>query len=82
MAFKIAVTGVGELSQHQYITEVVIERRIYDHSRATLVMEWEEETIYKDRSTASIAAKTLNCPSRFSGRTTTSSRVWTASPGT
>ena len=61
MAFQIKFAGVDDFAKRQMVAEVVIDRRIYDHSRARIVIQWHETEAYKDRKTANIAAKLLNC---------------------
>jgi hypothetical protein len=58
--FKIVVAGMSELSRLQLVTEVVIDRRVYEHSRARITLRWDEQKRYGDRQTANIAAKLLN----------------------
>ena len=62
MAFKVQVAGMEELGQHQYLTEVVVERHLYAHTRAQLTWRWKEDNHYGERPTAMLAAKSLNCP--------------------
>jgi hypothetical protein len=62
MAFRLQATGVFEIAHHQFLTEVMIERRLYDHSRATATLRWHEDSRYGERQTANIAASALNCP--------------------
>ena len=62
MAFQVDVAGMEELSKHQYLTEVVIERHLYEHTRAHLTWRWKEDNHYGERSTALLAGKALNCP--------------------
>jgi hypothetical protein len=58
--FKIVVAGMPELSKLQLVTEIVIDRRVYEHSRARITLRWDEQKRYGDRQTANIAAKLLN----------------------
>ena len=62
MAFRIHIAGVDELNQHQFLTELRIERPLYEHSQAHIVLRWQEHVRYGDRATALLAAKILNCP--------------------
>lgn len=62
MSFQVAVTGVDELSARPRITQVAIRRSAYDHSRATLVFRWDEQSAIGERKTAALAAQTLGCP--------------------
>ena len=61
MAFQIKFAGVDDFAKRQFVAEVIIERRIYDHSRARIVLQWNESDRYDQRPTASLAAKLLNC---------------------
>ena len=62
MAFQIQIVGAEELSNRHLLTEVVISRPLYDHSRAELTLKWQEGSRYEDRQTAFVAGKLLNCP--------------------
>ena len=62
MAFQIQIVGAEELSSRHLLTEVVISRPLYDHSRAELTLKWHEGSRYEDRQTAFLAGKLLNCP--------------------
>lgn len=62
MTFQIAITGVDELAGRQLMTEVQIDRHLYDHSLAHVVMRWQETDGYEDRLAPILAAKALNCP--------------------
>ena len=62
MAFQIQIAGAEELSSRHLLTEVVISRPLYDHSRAELTLHWHEGSRYEDRQTAFLAGKLLNCP--------------------
>ncbi len=62
MAFEIQIVGAEELSNHHLLTEVSIDRPLYDHARAALTLRWQEGSLYPDRQTAFLAAKLLNCP--------------------
>ncbi|MDQ2798881.1 MAG: phage late control D family protein, partial [Armatimonadota bacterium] len=62
MAFQIQIAGAEELSTRHLLTQVVIERPLYDHARAELTLHWHEGSRYEDRQTAFLAAKILNCP--------------------
>ena len=62
MAFQIKVVGVDDLTLPQRVTQVQIERALYDHTRAQVVLRWQEQTRYGDRSAATMAAKMMNCP--------------------
>ena len=62
MAFQIQIAGAEELSSRHLLTEVVISRPLYDHSRAELTLHWHEGSRYEDRQTAFLAGKLLDCP--------------------
>ncbi len=63
MAFQIHIAGAEELSRHQFLTEVRIERPLYAHARAHVVLRWQEgSSRYGQRQTALTAARILNCP--------------------
>jgi len=62
MAFQIKVTGVDDLTLPQRVTEVQIERALYDHTRAQVVLRWQEQTRYDERAAATMAAQMMNCP--------------------
>lgn len=62
MAFKLQIAGVDALSQQQHVTDVVIERNLYEHTRAQVTLRWQEHTRYNERQTAHLAAQVLNCP--------------------
>jgi len=62
MAFEIQIAGAEDLSGHHLLTEVTVERPLYDHARAALTLRWHEGSRYEDRGTALLAAKILNCP--------------------
>jgi len=62
MAFQIQIVGAEELSSRHLLTEVVISRPLYDHSRAELTLHWHEGSRYEDRQTAFLAGKLLDCP--------------------
>ncbi len=40
MAFEIQIVGAEELSNHHLLTEVSIDRPLYDHARAALTLRW------------------------------------------
>jgi phage baseplate assembly protein gpV len=61
MSFQVTVAGIDELSTFQMTTDVSLDRRIYEHSRARIVFHWDEDGRYSERQTASLAAKVLNC---------------------
>ena len=61
MAFQVCFTGSEELSRLQLLTDVRIERNIYDHSRADLTLEWDDGCLDPEGRTAEIAARLLNC---------------------
>jgi len=61
MSFSITVAGIEELSAFQMTTDVSIERRVYDHSRARITFEWVEDTPHSERRMAALAASCLNC---------------------
>lgn len=60
MAFKVNFTGVDALSKRQLVTEVQIDRRIYHHSTARIVLQWDDLKSYDQRQTANIASQLLN----------------------
>ena len=62
MAFQIQIAGADELSSRHLLTEVMISRPLYDHSRAELTLHWHEGSRYEDRQTAFLAGKLLDCP--------------------
>jgi len=62
MAFQVKIVGVDDLTLPQRVTQVQIERALYDHTRAQVVLRWQEQTRYGDRSAATMAAKMMNCP--------------------
>lgn len=62
MAFQIQIAGADELSSRHLLTEVVISRPLYGHSRAELTLHWHEGSRYEDRQTAFLAGKLLDCP--------------------
>ncbi len=62
MAFQVDVAGMEELGAHQFLTEVVVERHLYEHTRAHLTWRWQEHNHYGERPTAMLAGKALNCP--------------------
>ncbi|MGI4787518.1 MAG: phage baseplate assembly protein V [Janthinobacterium lividum] len=62
MAFEIQIVGAEELSGRHLLTQVVVDRPLYDHTRAELTLHWHEGSLYEDRQTAFLAAKLLNCP--------------------
>ena len=49
MAFQIKVVGVDDLTLPQRVTQVQIERALYDHTRAQVVLRWQEQTRYDER---------------------------------
>ena len=61
MSFSITVAGIEELSAFQMTTDVSIERRVYDHSRARVTFEWVEDGLHSERRMAALAASCLNC---------------------
>ena len=61
MSFLITVAGIEELSAFQMTTDVSIERRVYDHSRARVTFEWVEDGLHSERRIAALAASCLNC---------------------
>ena len=62
MAFEIQIVGAEELSSRHLLTQVKVDRPLYDHTRAELTLHWQEGSLYEDRQTAFLAAKLLNCP--------------------
>lgn len=62
MAFEIQIVGAEELSSRHLLTEVTIDRPLYDHAHAALLLRWQEGSLYPERQTAFLAAKLLNCP--------------------
>ena len=66
MSFQVTVAGVDELSGFQMTTDVVLDRRIYEHSRARIVFAWDEDGRYSERQIAALAAKALNCTTDIS----------------
>ncbi len=62
MAFEIQIVGAEELSSRHLLTEVTVDRPLYDHARASLTLRWQEGSLYPERQTAFLAAKLLNCP--------------------
>ena len=62
MAFEIQIVGAEELSSRHLLTQVTVDRPLYDHTRAELTLHWQEGSLYEDRQTAFLAAKLLNCP--------------------
>lgn len=62
MAFQIQIAGADELGRQQFVTQVVIERTLYEHTRADIVLRWQEHSRYGERQAAMQAAKILNCP--------------------
>ena len=62
MAFQIKVVGVDDLTLPQRVTQVQIERALYDHTRAEVILRWQEQSRYGERSAATMAAKMMNCP--------------------
>ncbi len=62
MAFELQIAGAEELSSRHLLTQVVVERPLYDHTRAEVTLHWHEGSRYEDRQTAFLAAKLLNCP--------------------
>ena len=62
MAFEIQIVGAEELSSRHLLTEVTVDRPLYDHARAALTLRWQEGSLYPERQTAFLAAKLLNCP--------------------
>jgi uncharacterized protein involved in type VI secretion and phage assembly len=62
MAFEIQIVGAEELSGHHLLTQVTVDRPLYDHTSAELTLRWQEGSLYEDRQTAFLAAKLLNCP--------------------
>ncbi len=62
MAFQVKIVGVDPLTLPQRVTQVQIERALYDHTRAQVVLRWQEQSRYGERAAATMAAKMLNCP--------------------
>ena len=62
MAFQIRIEGVDDLTLPRRITQVQIERALYGHTRAEVVLRWQEQTRYDERSAATMAAQMMNCP--------------------
>ena len=62
MAFQVKIVGVDPLTLPQRVTQVQIERALYDHTRAQVVLRWQEQSRYGERTAATMAAKMLNCP--------------------
>ena len=62
MAFELQIAGAEELSGRHLLTQVVVERPLYEHTRAELTLHWHEGSRYEDRQTAFLAAKLLNSP--------------------
>lgn len=62
MAFQVKVTVVDDLALPQRVIQVQIERAFYGHTRAEVVLRWQEQTRYDDRRAATMSAKMMNCP--------------------
>jgi len=61
MAFQIKIAGVDTLALPKLITQVRIERALYDHTRAQIILHWQEQNRYGDRDAATMAAKMMSC---------------------
>ena len=48
MAFQINIAGADTLSLPKLITQVQIERALYDHTRAQITLRWQEQDRYGD----------------------------------
>lgn len=59
MAFQIQIVGMDTLPK--IITQVLIERELYQHTRAEIILRRQEQSRYGDREAASLAAKMMNC---------------------
>jgi len=62
MAFQIIIVGVDTPALPKLVTQVLIERALYDHTRAQIILRWQEQNRYGDRGAATMAAKMMNCP--------------------
>jgi len=61
MAFQIKIAGVDTLALPRLITQVLIERALYDHTRAQIILHWQEQNRYGDRDAATMVAKMMSC---------------------
>jgi hypothetical protein len=43
MPFELVAPDIGRVLRRQYLTDVLIQRRLYQHSWARLVIDWDEE---------------------------------------
>ena len=61
MSFQVSVSGADDLTNFQMTTDVTVDRRVYDHSRARITYEWIEDGKHSERQMATLAASVLNC---------------------
>lgn len=59
---------MDELADRQMMTDVAIDRRLYGHSEAQVVVRRQEEDGFLDRTAALLAAKALSCPVEITWR--------------
>lgn len=60
MTFQLEIADTAELSGQQYITDVVVERTLFAHTKANITIRWQDMDRYDGRSAAFLAAKVLN----------------------
>ena len=60
MTFQLEIADAAELSGQQYITDVVVERTLFAHTKAHITIRWQDMDTYDGRSAAFLAAKVLN----------------------
>ena len=61
MAFQVTIAGAEDIVRQQLVTQVVVERALYTHSRAHIEMRWHEHDRYETRGAAALAARLLQC---------------------
>src|SRR5579883_1404549 len=66
MAFEIVSSDINSLVDRRLVHDVTIERRLYSHSEAVVVIDWDESLLEGDKKskglnpTASLGAAMLN----------------------
>src|SRR5438477_3810526 len=73
MAFEIVSPEITDLVKRKFVHDVTIERRLYSHSTARVVIDWDETLLEghkkpKKHSTANLGAAMLNAPIKLRWR--------------
>src|SRR5438128_1008565 len=74
MAFELVSADINNLVKRKILHDVKIDRYLYQHSQASIVIDWDENVLEGDRSkaglhpTASLGAAMLNAKVKINWR--------------